>query len=170
MRDRCTQGDGGGVHHGNRDQERDQDLHDYDERSPSVSKAGSETTLITHVAMESTGVYWKPVFNILEDAFEVILVNARHVKNVPGRKTDVKDAEWLLRSGLVRGSFIPLKEVRELTRPHPVQEEAHPDDQLRETTSGEDPGRREHQALLRRLRHVRCTRVRGSSRNSRKAS
>jgi transposase len=73
--------------------------------------------LITHVAMESTGVYWKPVFNILEESFEVILVNARHVKNVPGRKTDVKDAEWLcklLRSGLVRGSFIPPKEVREL--------------------------------------------------------
>ncbi len=58
---------------------------------------------ITHVAMESTGVYWKPIFNILEDAFEVILVNARHVKNVPGRKTDVQDSEWLcklLRSGL----------------------------------------------------------------------
>ena len=72
---------------------------------------------ITHVAMESTGVYWKPVFNILEDAFEVILVNARHVKHVPGRKTDVQDSEWLcrlLRSGLVRGSFIPPKEVREL--------------------------------------------------------
>jgi transposase len=72
---------------------------------------------ITHVAMESTGVYWKPVFNILEDSFEVLLVNARHVKNVPGRKTDVKDSEWLcrlLRSGLVRGSFIPPKEVREL--------------------------------------------------------
>jgi hypothetical protein len=50
---------------------------------------------ITHVAMESTGVYWKPIFNILEDSFEVILVNARHVKNVPGRKTDVKDSEWL---------------------------------------------------------------------------
>ena len=67
--------------------------------------------------MESTGVYWKPIFNILEDAFEVILVNARHVKNVPGRKTDVKDSEWLcklLRSGLVRGSFIPPKEIREL--------------------------------------------------------
>jgi transposase len=72
---------------------------------------------ITHVAMESTGVYWKPVFNILEDSFEVMLVNARHVKNVPGRKTDVKDSEWLcklLRSGLVRGSFIPPIEVREL--------------------------------------------------------
>ncbi|MCX5853422.1 MAG: IS110 family transposase [Deltaproteobacteria bacterium] len=72
---------------------------------------------ITHIAMESTGVYWKPIFNILEDTFEVILVNARHVKNVPGRKTDVKDSEWLcklLRSGLVRGSFIPPKEIREL--------------------------------------------------------
>jgi transposase len=73
--------------------------------------------MITHVAMESTGVYWKPVFNILEDACEVMLVNARHVKNVPGRKTDVQDSEWLcklLRSGLVRGSFIPPKEIREL--------------------------------------------------------
>jgi len=72
---------------------------------------------ITHVAMESTGVYWKPVFNILEDQFEVILVNARHVKNVPGRKTDVQDSEWLcrlLRSGLVSGSFIPPRDIREL--------------------------------------------------------
>ena len=72
---------------------------------------------ITHVAMESTGVYWKPVFNILEDGFEVILVNARHVKNVPGRKTDVQDSEWLcklLRSGLVSGSFIPPRDIREL--------------------------------------------------------
>lgn len=72
---------------------------------------------ITHVAMESTGVYWKPVFNILEDSFEVILVNARHIKNVPGRKTDVKDCEWickLLRCGLVKGSFIPEKDIREL--------------------------------------------------------
>jgi transposase len=72
---------------------------------------------ITHVAMESTGVYWKPIFNILEDKFEVILVNARHIKNVPGRKTDVKDSEWLcklLRNGLVKGSFVPPKEIREL--------------------------------------------------------
>jgi transposase len=72
---------------------------------------------VTHVAMESTGVYWKPVFNTLEGSFEVMLVNARHVKNVPGRKTDVQDSEWLcklLRSGLVRGSFIPPKPVREL--------------------------------------------------------
>ncbi len=72
---------------------------------------------VTHVAMESTGVYWKPGFNILEDRFEVILVNARHVKNVPGRKTDIQDSEWLcklLRSGLVKRSFIPPRDIREL--------------------------------------------------------
>lgn len=72
---------------------------------------------VTHVAMESTGIYWKPVFNILEDGFELILVNARHIKNVPGRKTDVCDSEWLcklLRNGLVRGSFVPPKDMREL--------------------------------------------------------
>jgi transposase len=71
-----------------------------------------------HVAMESTGVYWRPVFNILEPHMaEVLLFNAQHMKNVPGRKTDVKDAEWiadLLRHGLVRGSFIPPALVREL--------------------------------------------------------
>lgn len=76
----------------------------------------------THVAMESTGVYWKPVFNILEGVVEVILVNARQVKAVPGRKTDVKDCEWLadlLRHGLLKASFIPpahIRELRELTR------------------------------------------------------
>jgi transposase len=76
----------------------------------------------THVAIESTGIYWKPVFNILEGDMEVILVNARHVKAVPGRKTDVKDCEWLadlLRHGLLKASFIPpleIRELRELTR------------------------------------------------------
>ncbi len=76
----------------------------------------------THVAIESTGVYWKPVFNILEGVLEVILVNAQHVKAVPGRKTDVKDCEWLadlLRHGLLKASFIPpleIRELRELTR------------------------------------------------------
>jgi transposase len=74
------------------------------------------------VAIESTGVYWKPVFNILEGSLEVVLVNARHVKAVPGRKTDVRDCEWLadlLRHGLLRASFIPplpIRELRELTR------------------------------------------------------
>ncbi len=72
---------------------------------------------ITHIAMESTGIYWKPIFNILESDFEVILVNARHIKNVPGRKTDRKDSKWiakLLLSGLLRGSFIPPKHIRDL--------------------------------------------------------
>lgn len=76
----------------------------------------------THVAMESTGVYWKPIYNILGDRFEVVLVNAKHIKTVPGRKTDVRDCEWiaqLLRHGLLRGSFIPeqgQRELRDLTR------------------------------------------------------
>lgn len=72
---------------------------------------------VTHIAMESTGIYWKPVFNILEEDFEIILVNARHVKNVPGHKTDKKDSDWiskLLLSGLLKGSFIPPKDIREL--------------------------------------------------------
>lgn len=82
--------------------------------------------LISHkcpiVAMESTGVYWRPVHNVIEHHLEVILVNARHIKNVPGRKTDIADSKWLaslLKHGLLRGSFIPEKNVRqwrELTR------------------------------------------------------
>jgi transposase len=76
----------------------------------------------THVAMESTASYWKPVYNILEGSFTLLVVNAQHIKAVPGRKTDVKDAEWiadLLRHGLVRASFIPgrdERDLRELTR------------------------------------------------------
>ncbi|MEX2426153.1 MAG: IS110 family transposase [Thermomicrobiaceae bacterium] len=76
----------------------------------------------THVAMESTGVYWKPVWNLLEEAFELLLVNAQHIKAVPGRKSDVKDCEWiadLLRHGLLRPSFVPAlpqRELRDLTR------------------------------------------------------
>src|SRR5580692_9409921 len=71
----------------------------------------------THVAMESTGVYWKPVYAILEGALEIVVANAQHVKKVPGRKTDVKDAEWLadlLCHGLLRSSFVPPKPIREL--------------------------------------------------------
>jgi transposase len=77
---------------------------------------------VTHVAMESTGVYWKPIFNVLEDEFEVLLVNARMIKHVPGRKTDVADCQWiarLLQHGLLKGSFIPprrQRELRDLTR------------------------------------------------------
>lgn len=72
---------------------------------------------VTHVAMESTGVYWKPVYNLLEEDFQVWVVNARHMKAVPGRKTDVKDAQWicdLLQHGLLRPSFIPQRPQREL--------------------------------------------------------
>ena len=76
----------------------------------------------THVAMESTGVYWKPIYAILAGAFEIVVANAQHVKKVPGRKTDVKDAEWiadLLCHGLLRPSFVPpspIRELRDLTR------------------------------------------------------
>jgi transposase len=69
------------------------------------------------VAMESTGVYWKPIYNLLEGAFTPLLVNARYIKTVPGRKTDVKDCEWiadLLGHGLLRGSFVPERPQREL--------------------------------------------------------
>ena len=72
---------------------------------------------VTHVAMEATGVYWKPVWAILEDEFECLLVNARHVKQVPGRKTDVSDAAWLcqlLEAGLLNASFVPPKPIRTL--------------------------------------------------------
>jgi transposase len=71
----------------------------------------------THVAMESTGVFWKPVWNVLEDSCEIILANPQRIKNVPGRKTDVKDSVWiaqLLRCGLIEGSFVPPEEIRDL--------------------------------------------------------
>jgi transposase len=77
---------------------------------------------VRHVAMAATGVYWKPLWNLLEGQFERLLVNAQHVKQVPGRKTDIKDSEWLadlLRHGLLRASFVPerpQRELRELTR------------------------------------------------------
>lgn len=77
---------------------------------------------VTHVAMESTGVYWKPIWNLLEGSFKLLLVNAQHIKAVPGRKTDVRDSEWiadLLRHGLLNGSFVPdraQRELRELIR------------------------------------------------------
>lgn len=77
---------------------------------------------VTHVAMEATGVYWKPVWHLLEDSFELILANASHIKAVPGRKTDINDATWiadLLAHGLIRASFVPptpIQELRDLTR------------------------------------------------------
>jgi transposase len=77
---------------------------------------------VTPVAMESTGVYWKPVWNMLEGQFEVVLVNAHHIKAVPGRQTDIKDCQWiadLLPHGLLRGRFVPpppIRRWRDLTR------------------------------------------------------
>jgi transposase len=72
---------------------------------------------VTHIAMESTGVYWKPIYNILEDFFDITLANAQRIKNVPGRKTDVSDAEWiakLLRHSLIEKSFVPPEDIRNL--------------------------------------------------------
>lgn len=77
---------------------------------------------VRHVAMESTGVYWKPVWNVLEEHFQMLLANAQHIKTVPGRKTDMKDCQWiaeLLRHGLLRGSYVPslvIRDLRDLTR------------------------------------------------------
>jgi transposase len=103
-----------------------------------------ETCGVTHVAMESTGVYWKPLWNLLEDRFTLWLVNAQHVKQVPGRKTDVKDCEWLadlLRHGLLRASFVPdrpQRELRELTRYRTtlVRERAAEVNRLQKTLEG----------------------------------
>lgn len=81
-----------------------------------------ESLAVTVIAMESTGMYWRPVFNLLEEGRSVILVNAQHRKAIPGRKTDMKDSEWLadvLRHGLLKASFIPpapVRELRDLTR------------------------------------------------------
>src|SRR5262249_6067007 len=77
----------------------------------------------THVAMESTGVYWKPIWQVLEGQFTLVLANARHIRNIPGRKSDVNDATWiadLLAHGLIRGSVVPpapVQELRDLTGP-----------------------------------------------------
>jgi transposase len=98
----------------------------------------------THVALESTGVYWKPIWNLLEGQFTLLLVNARHVKAVPGRKTDVRDSEWLadlLRHGLLQPSFVPdreQRELRELTRYRAslVQERSREVNRLQKTLEG----------------------------------
>src|SRR5690349_15124263 len=78
------------------------------------------TFAVEQIALESTGVFWRPVFNLLEDGRTILLVNAQHMRAVPGRKTDVKDSEWiadLLRHGLLQPSFIPPKPIRELGHP-----------------------------------------------------
>ncbi len=99
---------------------------------------------VTHVAMESTGVFWKPIYNLLEGQFELLLVNPQHIKAVPGRKTDVRDCEWiadLLRHGLLAGSFVPdqgQRELRELTRYRTqlIRERASEVNRLQKTLEG----------------------------------
>jgi transposase len=96
---------------------------------------------VTHVAMEATGVYWKPVWHVLEDAFELVLANAMHIKNVPGRKTDVNDATWisdLLAHGLIRASFVPPTRIQEMrtlmrTRKQLVRERAQHVQRIQQT-------------------------------------
>ena len=115
QKDCCSLPDRGG--NARRASKGDPDVRDDDPGSlGAVGLAGSGWGC-THVAMESTGVYWKPIYNLLEEAFTPLLINARHIKVVPGRKTDVKDCEWiadLLRHGLLRASFVPERPQREL--------------------------------------------------------
>ena len=104
-----------------------------------LSEAG-----VSHVAMESTGVYWKPIWNLLEDDFELILGNARDIKTVPGKKSDVRDCEWiadLLRHGLIKASFVPSRDQRELRelsryRTSLIQERSSEVNRLQKTLEG----------------------------------
>ena len=114
---------------------------------------------VTEVVMEATGSYWKPVWYVLEErAFELKLVNAQHVKILPGRKSDVLDAEWLaelLEHGLLRGSFVPplaIRELRDLTRYRKRLIQAHT---VGVPADPEDPRGRRHQVGLGRLRRAR---------------
>lgn len=103
-----------------------------------------ETLAVTHIALESTGVYWHPVFNLLEEGHTILLVNPQHIKAVPGRKTDAKDSEWLadlLRHGLLQASFIPpqpIRDLRTLTRYRKtlVQERAQEINRLQKVLEG----------------------------------
>ena len=113
----------------------------------------------THVAMEATGNYWMPIYNLLEGHFELIVANAAHMKAVPGRKTDVQDAEWiadLLRHGLLRASFIPSRQqrdLRELTRHRSsLGCQTRPGGQR----TAEGPGERQHQTSKCGHRHHGC--------------
>lgn len=100
---------------------------------------------VTVVAMEATGVFWRPVWHVLEDRFELLLVNARHAHNVPGRKTDVADAAWLaelVEHGLLRGSFVPdpvFRRLRDLTRYRRRLVEAHTTESHRLTRCSKTP-------------------------------
>ena len=112
----------------------------------------------THVAMEATGVYWKPVWHILEDeeSLTLVLANAQHIRNVPGRKSDRNDAAWiadLLAHGLIRGSFVPPAPIQELRRPDANPQATGPRDRTAHTTPAEDARGREREADARDHRH-----------------
>lgn len=112
----------------------------------------------THLAMESTGVYWKPVYTIWEGALEIVVANAQHVKKVPGRKTDVKDAEWLadlLCHGLLRSSFVPPRPIRELARLDPLSAQAGGKPSRRTQPAAEAPGVSQYQIGQRGQRCIR---------------
>ena len=113
---------------------------------------------VTHVAMESTGVYWKPIYYVLEERFTCLLVNAAHVKQVPGRKTDVQDCVWiaqLLEHGLLRGSFVPPVPIRGAQGPYALPQSAHPRPDARGQPSAQDPGGCRDQAGVGRHRYPR---------------
>ena len=104
---------------------------------------------VTHVAMESTSVYWQPIYSLLEGHFELLLVNAQHIKAVPGRKTDVKDAEWLadlLQHGLLRPSFVPSARPSASPRVDALSHQLDRGTVSSSQSTPEDPGRGEHQA------------------------
>ena len=101
---------------------RDPQLRDHDPRAARAGRLARQSHGCTHVAMEATGVYWRPVWHVLEDSFELVLANAQHIRNVPGRKTDVNDAMWiadLLAHGLIRSSFVPPAADPGAARPDP---------------------------------------------------
>jgi hypothetical protein len=110
----------------------------------------------THVAMESTGVYWKPVWHVLDGHFELVLANAMHIRNIPGRKSDVNDTTWiadLLAHGLIRSSFVPPEPVQDLRDPHPHPQAARPRDRPAHPADPENPRDRERETHRRPRRH-----------------
>jgi transposase len=118
-----------------------------------------ETARCTHVAMEATGVYWKPVWHILDGRFALILANAAHVKTVPGRKSDVNDASWLadlLAHGLIRPGFVPpaaIQELRDLTR---TRKQLTRESRAAFAANPSGSGRSKRQALFDNHRHFGC--------------
>jgi Transposase len=125
---------------------------------------------VRQVVMEATGVYWRPVWAVLEDSFELMLVNARHVKQCPGRKTDVLDAQWLcqlLEAGLLTPSFVPPKPIRTL-RNLTLSQDADQRPSARGRTAAQDSRGHRDQARVRRDRHSRQVRPRHARRARRR--